>query len=103
MKESSDLFFHTPITEDKIVIGKMYKGIFKHVVFGSYYPKCLIKSLFSKRIASGYIHSFTNQEEAKNMYRGVLVKCIIPKGTLYFIGKNDDIASRKLKYVEIIK
>ena len=33
----------------------------------------------------------------------VLVKCIIPRGTLYFIGDSKDIASRKLKYVEILK
>ena len=100
IKESNNLFFYTPITGDKIVIGKTYKGIFR---FSKYYPKSLIKSLFSKCIASGYIHSFKDKEYHSSNYNSILVKCIIPKGTLYFIGKDDDIASRKLKYVEIIK
>lgn len=97
--------FCTPITKDEIEIGKTYKGVFQEsmVLFHSRlinYPQDLISSFFSKYIVSGYIHSHTYP--IKDVYR-TTVKCIIPRGTLYFIGDNFDIASRKLKYVEIIK
>ena len=39
-------------------------------------------------------HSFFNKAN-------MIVKYIIPKGTLYFIGEDREIASRKLKYVEL--
>lgn len=97
---------YTPITEDKIVIGKTYKGVFQESKTPfpppKIFPRNLITSLFSKNIESGYIHSkiYPNLYGRENR---VNVKCIIPKGTLYFIGDNFDIASRKLKYVEIIR
>lgn len=91
----------TPITLDVIEIGKTYKGKFCSLdTFGtpSFSPS-FIKSLFSKEIDTGYIHSCVHPKGA--VLRKV-IKCIIPKGTLYFIGNRGDIASRKLKYVEEI-
>lgn len=33
----------------------------------------------------------------------ILVECIIPKGSEYYIGKNNDIVSNKMKFVKILK
>lgn len=87
----------------QVEIGKTYKGQGLRI-------KGLIKSLFTKTIKAGYIHSFSEYSKAimvithsffsKNK-ANMIVKCIIPKGTLYFIGEDREIASRKLKYVEL--
>lgn len=52
----------------------------------------------------GNIHSYSNYYKAKEraliFSLAVIVRCTIPRWTLYFVGK--DIESRKLKYEEII-
>lgn len=51
------------------------------------------------------LHSFVNYKDAINDGPGVVVKCIIPKGSNYYLGKfnnRDSYASDTLKYVEII-
>lgn len=56
-------------------------------------------------IDSGYIHSFNSLERAKKVLNSpniCIVECIIPIGTLYWIGDDCDIASRKLRYNKII-
>ena len=66
----------------------------------------LIKSLFTKYIEDGYIHVFDNYETAKRdaQYfsslgeKIVILTCVIPKFTIYFIGQEHDIATRKIKY-----
>ena len=108
----------TPYYNNNIEIGKTYKGIFdkyniiiknKRYTFHNSIICFLISLFFSETIDSGYVHSYNiNYILTFNdiffffffYYR--IVKCIIPKGTLYWIGKHDDIASRKLKYVKII-
>lgn len=108
----------TPFYKNEIEIGKTYKGIFdkyniiiknKRYTFHNSIICFLISLFFSKIIDSGYIHSYSNYYlsfNAINWFYGNyyyrIAKCIIPKGTLYFIGKHDDIASRKLKYIKII-
>lgn len=101
---------------NNIEIGKTYKGIFnrydifiKHrlYTFNNNIICLLISLFFSKIITSGYIHSFDSYDSIPNYFKYYgfnyhIAKCIIPKGTLYFIGKYGDIASRKLKYVKII-
>ena len=66
-------------------------------------------SLFSRYIEKGFIHSYQRLNVARihyrllnNMMPAKIVRCVIPKGTLYFIGEDEEIASRKLLYVEII-
>lgn len=115
ISENNKLF--TPYYKNNIKIGKTYKGIFnkynifiKHrlYTFNNSIICFLISLFFSKVIYSGYIHSYNNYDILFNFNNWLycnnyyIVKCIIPKGTLYFIGKNGDIASRKLKYVKII-
>lgn len=102
IKDSKGNLF-TPIVCDHVKLGYTYKGIFGISNDELRNQRSLISSLFSKYITSGYIHSYTDKYYAACRYTGRLVKCIIPKGTLYFIGDDFDIASRKLKYVEIIK
>ncbi len=107
----------TPYYNDNIEIGKTYKGTFsRYSIWIKHKPRAftnniicfLISLFFSKIISSGYIHSYNNYNiifNTNNWFYGnyyLIVKCIIPKGTLYFIGKDGDIASRKLKYVKII-
>lgn len=70
-------------TNDKIEIGKTYKGIFKkytHNKDEAHSPN-FIKSLFSDNIDTGYIHSY---KYPNPLYNFLIIKCIIPKGTLYF-------------------
>lgn len=102
VRDSKDNLF-TPVICDCVKLGYTYKGIFGISNDELKNSRNLIFSLFSKYITSGYIHSYTDKYYAACKHSGYLVKCIIPKGTLYFIGYNFDIASRKLKYVEIIK
>lgn len=108
---------YTPFCRNEIEIGKTYKGIFdKYNIFIKHRLRtftnsiiCFLISLFfSKFIHSGYIHFYSNYDNIPNSVKHYyvnsyrIIKCIIPKGTLYFIGKNGDIASRKIKYIKII-
>lgn len=93
----------TIFTDNVVKIGGIYKGEFNYYDYSGLPSSSsnFIESLFSKVIDTGYIHSYVISE---NMFANkVCVKCIIPRGTLYFIGKDKDIASRKLKYVNIEK
>lgn len=112
--ENNKLF--TLFCRNEIEIGKTYKGIFdkynifiKHrlCTFNNNIICFLISLFFSKLITSGYIHSYSNYNSIPSYFKysylnNYIIKCIVPKGTLYFIGKNGDIASRKIKYVKII-
>lgn len=104
-------FKRTIAQKEFIKLGETYKGVFKEdYKFYNYFIKnkilSFLYSLFcSKTITSGYIHSFLSYKDALNIFkftngREILVKCIIPKGTIYFLGKHNDIASRKLKYTK---
>ena len=62
-------------------------------------------------IEGGFIHSYQKKKDAKRFqksraYRCDVVKCIIPKGTYYFIGFDVDFiqqyASTQIKYVKPI-
>lgn len=96
---------YTIITEDLVELGKTYKGIFRKSEFNQDFlnPRTLLSSLFSKYVTTGYIHSYISLKRSIAEWRyNTIVECIIPRGTLYFIGTNNEIASRKLKYVKII-
>ena len=61
------------------------------------------KDLFGKvlyEIGIGYIHAFTFPFECE-MYE--TYKCIIPKGTEYYIGFSKDICARAIQFVEEYK
>lgn len=97
---------YTILTNDSVFIGATYKGKFRKSIYtlSNKNPMNLITSLFSKYISSGYIHSLTHiPNDVEYAYGEVVAKCIIPKGTLYFIGERGALASRKLKYIELMK
>ncbi len=53
------------------------------------------------RIYGGMIHAFTNLEICnKGSLPIAIFKCIIPKGTLYYKGTNDDICAKKMLVVK---
>lgn len=52
---------------------------------------------FSDTVEDGFIHSFQDD----NGFRGYeTFKCIIPKGTEYFIGRDNHIASKEIIFLE---
>lgn len=65
------------------------------------------------KIGTGFFHTYQYLEEAKKLKHIIglknycIVKCIIPKGTEYYVGYDDSqkdcYASKQLKIVKIIK
>lgn len=53
------------------------------------------------------LHSLSSKEEARRLFNhAIVVKCIIPKGSRYYVGtfgSSRSYASNKIKYLEIIK
>lgn len=90
-------FYITPFMLEPIVIGSEYVGEFRRTF--------LIFTFFKKCIKEGYIHCFKTITDARmsKTTESVIVKCVIPKYTLYWKGNLGDIASRKLIYKEIIE
>lgn len=98
---------YTPCRYSFIEIHKTYKGLF--------YPKRnLFTSLFSRRVDDGFIHVWATLENARKFKFHInprkqfgesikIVKCIIPKGTFYYIGDNKEIATRKLTYIDFVE
>jgi len=69
------------------------------------------ESLWNRRVAEGYIHVCGNLARAcliqleldilcDETQECVVWKCVIPKGTLYFRGENDDLCAKKIRLVE---
>lgn len=110
----------TPYQNYPIEIGKTYTGSFEDCYVSA--PRLLNKSyfrykiyhyicsIFSKNITGGYIHSYRSEQVAYYSCRywshfspTYVVKCVIPKGSIYFIGEYGcECASNKLRYNKII-
>ena len=52
---------------------------------------------FSALVEGGFIHTF-QRDNGYRLYE--VFKCIIPKGTKYFVGKEDDYASERIIFLE---
>jgi hypothetical protein len=52
---------------------------------------------FSNSVEDGFIHAF-QRDDGKRGY--ATFECIIPKGTEYFIGRNDHIASKEIIFLK---
>jgi len=97
--------YHTFYTSHKVELDKLYTGKFR--------DDELLTFLFDSTIHSGFIHSYKNDKEfieevfqeyiEKTYVNIALIKCEIPKFTLYYKGSCGDLASRKLKYIEEVK
>ena len=75
-----------------------------------YSSKLIIQSDSFNPIITEGLHSFADLEEATADAEDdalVLIKCIIPKGSIYYKGidcfNNQSYASNKLKYIKILK
>ena len=96
------------INESEEIIDKVLCTPYQRfpIEIGETYESDLIKR-YGNQIYKG-LHSFGNLNEAiedAKLDCDIIVKCIIPKGSTYYIGKfNDKVsyASNKLKYLEII-
>lgn len=96
-KHDGKKYYETYVRDFPVNLNETVKGVFRIDSF--------LISLFSDIIEDGYIHSYTNLKRAKSeciIKNRCVVKCIIPKGTLYWEGYEDELASRKLKYNKII-
>ena len=51
---------------------------------------------FSDCVEDGFIHTF-KEDDVYSSY--IVFECIIPKGTKYFIGTNDDYASEQIIFI----
>lgn len=91
-------YYETFIRNFQVNLDCIYTGKFDRY-------ESLYKSFKEPWINSGYIHSFNSLEKAKKILNSpdaCIVECIIPIGTLYWKGDNNEIASRKLKYNKVI-
>ena len=56
---------------------------------------------FGNIVEDGFIHSYVYNPSPSFLY--TIFKCIIPKGTKYFIGDDHDYASEQIIFVEQLK
>ena len=102
---NTDKYFYTVYRDSKVSVGKKYKS--RISFHNNYYHKFIDRGL----------HTITNLKDVKKLktaeyktynYDFVIIKCIIPKGSNYFVGrfvKHDrfrSYASNCLYYQEII-
>ena len=84
-----------------IRIGRTYKETLKNI-FGSR------KKLFASYEMSFGLHSYTTKDQSSAIancykyYGTMVVECVIPRFSFYWIGNMNDIVSNKLKYVKIL-
>lgn len=98
---SSDGKFLTPYRAYSVELGKTYTGKFM-------WRRTFKNTIHTNFIEDGFIHAYTTIEDAITEKLSLgdisirIVKCRIPAFTYYYIGKHNDIASRKLKYTNKI-
>lgn len=90
-------YLKTPYQHQTVIIGETYKS-----------ELILPKNFFHRRNVNIGIHSFKNRQDAirdVHFHSNCIVKCVIPKGSKYCIGKfgvDISYASDTLQYVAII-
>lgn len=100
--------YRTIFKKAKIQIGETYRESVYNILKNKQYLVCLDDGTKYYEFNEG-IHSFIEKDEAKSvaeyfdvLYTTEVVKCIIPRFSLYWIGNDGDIVSNKLKYVKIL-
>ena len=58
---------------------------------------------FSPVVTDGFIHTYSSVPSSYNLFRDRIFKCIIPKGTKYFVGEDGDYASEQIIFAEQLK
>ena len=88
---------------------KMYRTLYRNTLIeiGKTYTSNIIKGDMGPNTITVALHSYADVERAKFEKRGywqiVVVRCIIPRGSRYYVGKfavYKSYASNRLKYVE---
>ena len=104
------------IVYENNILGTVYRTPYQHQVIafnreykGEWFYDDFIESLFASEISEGYIHSIKDLESAELYIRRTsfckpmyILKAVIPKYTLYWEGVDNDIASRRIKYIDKI-
>lgn len=108
---SSSGFMFTPIVQYRVAVPEDIPTIMddtskpvkiKNVPFGSTYLGKVINTP-AYEISTGMIHAYTNPDLiVTNLTFYKKFKCIIPKGTRYYTGLNDDICAKKLLIIKQI-
>lgn len=91
-------FRGTPINNE-VLEGKKY---FRAKGWSTFEP-----GLGGYHITEGAIHACATEEKAWDYYKygsmgNSIFKCIIPKGTRYAVGIDDDICAKKIKFIKRI-
>jgi len=98
LKQTRKDTYITPWTYDQVPIECIRNKVpFKAEILSKF--KFIWKHIlgFSNTVEDGFIHSF----QQDNGFRGYKTfKCIIPKGTEYFIGRDNHIASKEIIFLE---
>ena len=98
---NNGLVYFTPYQNTRIEIGRTYQSR-------------LCRNIYNNNRVDYGIHSFTSFSEAKRLVSkyyakyedSVVVRCIIPSGSYYYVGKFDvynSIASNVLRYDKVLK
>ena len=87
--------FYTPVMESEVDIRCIYKGM-PYIADDCFMP------IYNNQLGGGFIHTFADKEKASAVVEhfilddrrpsetyGRLFKCIIPKGTIYALGKDE--------------
>lgn len=91
---TSETIFKTPFMDKTVELGKTYESKLKTEF---QYPL--------KRVCKIGLHSFKYKSMRLECWGDLICKCIIPKGSSYYIGKfwgDESYASDKLTYIEIL-
>ena len=73
------------------------------VIQGKKFFEAIGKEENGHRISGGFIHMFTDiniAEDFASFWHGSVFECYIPKGTEYYIGLDDDICAKKIKFTK---
>lgn len=70
-----------------------------------YYKNIIKKAINKESLDEGFIHCYKNYKYAceHGYFTEHIAKCRIPAFTIYFIGCYGEIATRKLKYIKMMK
>lgn len=94
--------YETPCTHSKVPIECLTKKIpFKAVILNK--AQFIWRHIlgFSNIVENGFIHSHMYYPSPNFLYD--VFKCIIPKGTKYFVGKDGDYASEQIIFLKQLK
>ena len=85
----------------KVINGKR---CFRAMGFAKFVKTIQRETLYS--VQGGAIHAYSSEERGRAevyFYNDALFECIIPKGTKYAVGNDNDICAKKIKFIKRIE